>query len=271
MLVLAALFGYMKELLWAMVALLFHEGGHVWAAYSSNEPIESLELMPFGAVIRLYERPQTFGREFLIVSAGPAASLVVSTLAAGLVYFFPSTADVLNGLVNVSLMLAAVNLIPAMPLDGGRMLRVLAEQIVSQRTAIYFCAILGLIVSTGLIVLGIYGTVHNSFMPVPFLLAAFLILGGVKELQNGTYAAVVAAMRRGSRISRNECIRMQTVAILANVKARDALRRLKGASLIAVMDDSMHLLGTLSEGDVINAMVRRGADITLGSIVSGYN
>lgn len=259
------------ELLWAMCALLFHEAGHVWAARSSNEPIESMELMPFGAVIRLFERPQTTGREFLIAAAGPVLSFVTATIAAGLVCFFPSAEEALNGFVSASLMLAAVNLIPAMPLDGGRMLRVLLKLVVSERTATVLCAILGLVVAAGLILLGVYGSLSDSFMPIPFLLSGFLILGGVKELRNGSYAAAVAVARRGGRINKSESIRMQTVAILSSVKARDALKRLKGASLIAVMDDTMHLLGTLSEGDVFNAMVTHGADITLGGIVSGRN
>ena len=62
-------------------------------------------------------------------------------------------------------------------------------------------------------------------------------------------------------------MRLSTVAMPKDALAREALSALHGASLIAVMDGEMRLCGTLAEGDLLNGMVRLGADVRLGELL----
>jgi Zn-dependent protease/CBS domain-containing protein len=107
-------------------SLLLHEFGHAFQARREGMEIDGITLWLFGGVARFKGMFPSAGAEFRIAIAGPLVSLVL-----GLVFVFaawqgrlPGTADgVAAWLGYINLMLLAFNLLPALPLDGGRVLR----------------------------------------------------------------------------------------------------------------------------------------------------
>jgi Zn-dependent protease/CBS domain-containing protein len=111
------------------VSLLAHEVAHAVVARRNGLPVDGITLWLFGGVSRLKGEPRTPGADFRIAGVGPATSLVLAAafaLVAGV-----ATAAGLDGLAVgvarylafINLMLALFNLVPAAPLDGGRLLR----------------------------------------------------------------------------------------------------------------------------------------------------
>lgn len=106
-------------------SILLHELGHAIQARRDGTPIEGITLWVFGGVARLRGEPPSAGAEFRMAIAGPAVSLAlgVACLATALALPLPDAVDgVLFWLGQVNLYLLAFNLIPALPLDGGRVL-----------------------------------------------------------------------------------------------------------------------------------------------------
>jgi Zn-dependent protease/CBS domain-containing protein len=107
------------------VSLLLHELGHAWQARRDGMEIDGITLWLFGGVAQFKTRFPSAGAEFRIAIAGPLVSLVLGVVfvllaLAGL----PSAVDgVVAWLGYVNLSLLVFNLIPALPLDGGRVLR----------------------------------------------------------------------------------------------------------------------------------------------------
>jgi Zn-dependent protease len=110
-------------------ALTLHELAHAHVARHYGLRTGSITLFLFGGVAELRDEPQSPGTEFRIAAAGPAASLVLAALfaataaaarAAGASQGLVALADYLAG---INLVLAVFNLLPAFPLDGGRILR----------------------------------------------------------------------------------------------------------------------------------------------------
>ena len=106
------------------VSVLGHEFGHALVARRRGVGVESITLFIFGGVASLESEPLSGGDEVRIAAAGPAVSLV----AAGLFYLVSlggsgGTAAVARLLAHLNLVLVAFNLVPAFPLDGGRILR----------------------------------------------------------------------------------------------------------------------------------------------------
>lgn len=118
------------------VALLFglvvmHEFAHAWAARAVGIGTHSITLLPIGGVAQLAGSPQKPRHELLIAAAGPASNLALAAVLWPLAAAATSPlAQVLLGyLISANLMLALFNLLPAFPMDGGRMLRAaLAER-----------------------------------------------------------------------------------------------------------------------------------------------
>ena len=122
----AYLLGAISTLL-LFVTVLLHELGHSFTARSLGLPVTRITLLIFGGVSNLTAEPPTPRSEFLLSIAGPLTSLLLAGLfsllhaAAGT---GPSEVGaVLGYLASVNLILALFNLIPAFPLDGGRVLR----------------------------------------------------------------------------------------------------------------------------------------------------
>jgi Zn-dependent protease len=107
-------------------SLLLHELGHALQARRDGVEIEGITLWLFGGVAKFKSMFPSAGAEFRIAIAGPLVSLVLGLLFLGLPAVVPLPAyvdGVLFWLGTINLMLLAFNLLPALPLDGGRVLR----------------------------------------------------------------------------------------------------------------------------------------------------
>jgi Zn-dependent protease len=109
-------------------SLLAHELGHALQARRDGVAVDGITLLVFGGMARLAGEPPTAGAELRIALAGPAVSLVIGVvlLAAAIVLPLPSAVDgVVYWVGSINLVLLAFNLLPAFPLDGGRVVRAL--------------------------------------------------------------------------------------------------------------------------------------------------
>jgi Zn-dependent protease len=199
----------------ALMALLFlcvtlHELGHSVVAQAFKIPVREIVLLPLGGVAMLGRNPDKPLHELLIAAAGPAVNVVI---AAGLLLgtgftaglggldpqglvagreATPSLATLLVWLLEANVMLVLFNLIPAFPLDGGRMLRSLLAMVTSYPRATRIAAAIG---QGFAVLLGILGVAGGNFLLV--LVAVFIFLGAGYE----SVAAQAKAVP-GDRVSR---------------------------------------------------------------------
>ena len=107
-------------------SVLLHELGHSLVAIRSGIAIESITLFIFGGVARLASEPRDGRTEFKIAAAGPLVSLLLAAFFAAVAYsglFGGAGGAVARYLAAVNILVALFNLVPAFPLDGGRLLR----------------------------------------------------------------------------------------------------------------------------------------------------
>lgn len=110
-------------------SVVLHEVGHSLVARRVGVPIKGITLFIFGGVAELQDEPRTARDEFLVAVAGPIVSLLIAMVALAL-STLGSTAGwplavvgVLSYLASVNLLVVLFNMVPAFPLDGGRVLR----------------------------------------------------------------------------------------------------------------------------------------------------
>lgn len=108
-------------------SVLVHELAHSLLARAKGMPVKSITLFIFGGVSNLREEPSTAPDEFQIAIVGPASSVALAVFFA-LVWLitqpvFPVVSAIANYLAYINAALAAFNLVPGFPLDGGRVLR----------------------------------------------------------------------------------------------------------------------------------------------------
>jgi Zn-dependent protease len=177
------------QLLAIFACVLMHEYGHALMARRFGIETEDITLYPIGGVARLQRLPRAPGAELLIALAGPAVNFaIIGVLLAlgglGLPAMLieadlGSAAGFLEFLVLANLVLGLFNLIPAFPMDGGRVLRALLGSVLSRARATSIAAGIG----RGLAVLFVIAEVAltHSLNPVHLALAAFIFFASKAE------------------------------------------------------------------------------------------
>jgi Zn-dependent protease len=156
------------------LSILLHELGHAWVALRNGVPILGIDLWMFGGVAKLGKDADSPGVEFRIAAAGPAVTVLIAGVCFVLGSLASSTSDafdssvfnedisgattaVLGYLTSINVLLLLFNLLPAFPLDGGRIARAIAWKISGDRNkATRFAATLGRLGGYAMVGVGAY-------------------------------------------------------------------------------------------------------------------
>jgi Zn-dependent protease len=176
--------------------VLLHEFGHAFAARGFGIRTPDITLLPIGGVARLDRIPEKPSQELLVAVAGPLVNVVI---AAALIFVVHEVApldqldsienpriELLGKLATVNIMLVLFNLIPAFPMDGGRVLRALLAMAMPYSRATLIAARIGQVLA---ILLGAYSYFGPGKNPILIFIAFFIFIGAQQEL-------VMARMRQ---------------------------------------------------------------------------
>ena len=249
-----------------LLALLLHETGHLLTARGLGYRVRSLELWPFGAALSV--DLSTGSRGALPVAlAGPLCSMAAAAMSLLLLRLLPQTEGVMEPFFCMNLSLAAVNLLPAEPLDGGRALASLLSRPLGARRARRLTAWTGLVLGGALFSLGVYGAILGVGSETALLFAAFLLLSGVRTIR-GEDRALEGLLDRQASLRAGRPVEVREAALMADRTAGEALRALRRGryTLIRVVDRNDRLLGTLDEGALLRGLMDRGEKNTLGEL-----
>jgi Zn-dependent protease/CBS domain-containing protein len=190
--------GLREGLHWALFmclvffCVLLHEFGHALAARRYGIRTPDITLFPFGGVARIERMPEKPGEEIVIALAGPAVNVVIAVgLWLALAMFgSPGRIGAMNPdgsivelLVHVNVMLLLFNLIPAFPMDGGRVLRAVLAMRLGRNRATQIAAHIGQALAIGLGFVGVFGstTLGMSQNPMLIIVAFFVFMAAANE------------------------------------------------------------------------------------------
>ena len=251
------------------VSVLVHEAAHARAARAAGVRVKELLLTPFGGALRIEGlwgfRP---GQVAVVALAGPAASLLVMTLAAALAYAGAVSPRAAGEWVRINLMLAAFNLMPALPLDGGRLMAASLGKPLGAAKALRVGVRLGQALGVALLALAVwqFAAAHKINLTI-VLCALYVLLSGPAEKRAADGAEILSLLSRRDELKEEGVLPLNWIAADQSVRCQDAIRRLRARRMhrIAVYDEGMRLLGAVEERELI-AAVRRGEPDTVGEL-----
>ena len=249
------------------LCVLLHEFGHIFTARAFGVPTPYVTLLPIGGVAQLERIPEEPGQEFLIAIAGPLVNVVITAalvLLAG-AHLQTSAAAVdnmqiplLDRLAAVNLFLALFNMIPAFPMDGGRVLRALLASRLGYVRATEIAAAIGQFVAFAL---GFIGLLIN---PILIFIAIFVYLAATSE-------AHMVALRAASRgVPVSYAMMRQFASLLPQAHLDEAVQALlqTGQGEFPVVDGAGKPVGVLGRGDLIRAIKTLGPDARVADAMS---
>jgi len=250
-------------LLFACVVL--HEFGHAFAAKAFGINTPDITLLPIGGVARLERMPEEPVQELIIALAGPAVNLIIAFCLFLVIgtrgVLNPATVqggDLVAQLLMINVVLLLFNLLPAFPMDGGRVLRALLATRLSYARATQIAASIG---QGCAFVFGFFGL----FGPNPFLLfiALFVYIGASQE-------AALAQMKDVSRrfpVSSAMIREFRTLPETATLEeAVDALLATSQHDF-PVVGENGNVAGILTRHDLIAALRKNDPQIRVGDVM----
>jgi Zn-dependent protease/CBS domain-containing protein len=245
-------------LLFACVVL--HEFGHVTAARRYGIRTPDITLLPIGGVARLERMPEEPKQELIIALAGPAVNLVIAAvlflvlggLGGGEAADIANpTAGLMERLLWVNLFLAAFNMIPAFPMDGGRVLRALLAYRLGFVRATQIAANVG---QGFAFLLGLFGLFGGNVLLI--FIALFVYLAATAE----------AHVVQTRQIAQGLTIADVTMTGLQSLRLDSRLDQAAGQLLsvrqheFPVLDDAGRLAGVLTRDELIHGLRENGPD-----------
>ncbi len=265
----------MMLLVAVFACVLLHEFGHALAAAHYGIQTVDITLLPVGGVARLESMPEDPWQELMVAIAGPLVNVVIVLglgliMGAGAVHtaFFSPMQDSTEMLtlplflLAVNIKLVLFNLIPAFPMDGGRILRALLGWRLGHALATQVAVSIGQMFAVlfGLVGLGLLlPEVFGRWNPVLVLIAFFIYYAGSQEAS----ATQIRDLTRHVRLSDTLITDFKTLPPGANL--RDAVELLLHTAQhdFPVVDAAGKVEGVLTRQDLIAALSREGG-IDLG-------
>lgn len=257
------------------VCVVIHELSHSRMAQHYGAEVASITLLPIGGMALLKNMPEDPRKELWVSVVGPLSNLVIAALLTAVYAAVPGKAAMetpeqviemitsvsLQGLVAylllINVMLAVFNLLPAFPLDGGRVLRSLLAQwmpyVKATRTAVTAGQVFAFI-------LGITGLLLGAWWWV--IIAVFIYMGAEQEGTGAEMKNVLSRLKVSDAVARD-------VRILSPA---DRLGEVVSIDLHSYQEDfpvveEGNVTGVLTRANLINGLHQKGPDATVGGVM----
>ena len=246
--------------------VLLHEFGHALTAQRYGIKTRDITLLPIGGVARLEKMPDKPVQEFWVALAGPAVNVVI---AIGLFVWLQATGtlqpllnlnvtsgSLLMRLLAVNLSLAIFNLVPAFPMDGGRVVRALLAMRLEYTRATQIAALLG----QGLaFVFGFIGLFTNPFL---MFIALFVWIGAAQEASMVQMKSALGGIPVGRAM-------LTEFHVLS---PNDPLSKVVGLILSGTQHDfpvveNEAVVGILTQKDMLLGLAQRGQDTPVSQVM----
>lgn len=272
MVLLLVLFAFLSDnlpsLLLSIAALSLHELCHVLMAKALGYRISSIELEPFGFIARLEETIADRWDELLIASSGPLFSLVAGTAFLALKGQFHGDFTYFEEFGRINLWIAIVNLIPALPLDGGRAVKAALSGLVQEKVAIKMLSFVGVGVGLLLGVLFVWMLIEGQWNITFLIWGLFLPFAAWREWRTQKGYRVSAMLRRASALRSGSAVPVRHTAVHGSLPAKDALKLFGEGryTVLYVVDDGAKKLGELDETSLLKGISKAGQEAVLSDL-----
>ena len=264
------------DILWIIIFVLalfacvvFHEFGHALAAQKYGIQTKDIVLYPIGGIARLEKLPEDPKQELWVAIAGPLVNIGIFIILSGILSFQgfdiknlevikiePGT--IILYLASANLILALFNLLPAFPMDGGRILRALLAIRLPRAKATQIAGGIGQFLAIFFIFFGLFNN------PILVLIGIFIFLGAAAEVTHTQQESFL----KGFKVRDALMMKFQIVGFDAPLsKAVEKLLNSQATHFVVVKDDVA--VGTLSRNEIIKGL-KDGNESTLVEQVADF-
>lgn len=266
----AAYLGYLDKAAIVVLVVFLHETAHMITARMLGYKIREIDILPLGGVVRIEGLFQLNpAREITIAAAGPALNVAAALLTAycgkpllleraGADYF-----------IAVNVVIALYNMLPALPLDGGRILRALLSYKWGMLKATKFVTVLGRVIAAALFILALYSM---AITPVNLTMAAasvYLYFASGAERKMAPSLIVNQVEEKKRKLFSRGILRSKSVAVAYNTSVRKVTNSFvpDRYHIVYVIGDNGEIMGRIGEEEIIRGIIEHGFNRDIGEFL----
>lgn len=252
------LLGLGKEILLISASVLVHEIAHIMTAFNFGIKVSEVELLPFGGQAKIDDfmglEPE---KEIYMSLAGPLISL---SLAGAAFWLLTVIGQQWELFARINLFLGCFNLLPALPLDGGRVLRAAWSKKMGYRRATARAANAGKICAVAIAVIGIYLTYTRLVGANLIIIGIILYWAANREKKLLAYTFMRFLVNKKNELSKYGYMNSQQIIAQPHTLIKDILGNSRPAYYLTVLiiDDDGTIIGMRTEAELIECLLEKG-------------
>jgi stage IV sporulation protein FB len=262
--------GYYVELVNITLSVLIHELSHAYIAKKLKINILQIEIFPFGGAAILdsvvFVRPDI---EILIALAGPLSNIIFVFILLMIMQFTGLSFDYL---VKINITMALFNLLPGIPLDGGRVLKSILSRFLGLTRAMNYSIYSAYFISLIMIYYAIYSIKDGGINYVLIILAILLFFSSKNEKKMAIFFHLRDVAYKKSEFLKKRSMAVNHIAVLEDEKIGKIINCFLPLKyhIIIVLDKNLREKCRITETQLLDYAVSYGLNKCIGDIFGGF-
>ncbi|NLM04646.1 MAG: hypothetical protein GX214_06470 [Clostridiales bacterium] len=254
------------ELLIILTIIFIHEISHSIVSIYYNMKIVEIEFFPFGAIAKtesFFELNPT--KEIIISIAGPISNIIMLFMSILIKKIMSINSDLMIFFIQANLGIGLFNMLPILPLDGGRILRAYLNIKTDIKKSTHITVRISKII---ILLMFFYSIFMNIKYNNRFFLSGvtiFLYFKVRQEKYMMDYTLIYQIIIKKKKLIRKGIMDVKCLTALENIPLNNVFKRFSSSKyhLITVIDNKGRILGNISESEILDAMIEYDTDMTL--------
>ncbi len=266
----ALLTGAMAEYMLTLGFIAAHEAAHMLFAFISGAKVYSLRILPVGLNAEIDDTCCSRGQRILIYGAGPLCSLLISGLFFLMLFnnYIHSPLIALGAIINMYL--GVFNLIPIVPLDGGR----LFLELLSSRYGIFkvekVLRSLSILLSMGILLLGVAAYILKRSNPSLLFIGVYILMSLSKSKEEAAFMNIKSFIFRKSKIAEKGVYPARAIVVIKSMRLREAIKAMDHVDkfhIVHVLDEDFKVVKVLTEQEILDWLIIASQDATFDNLL----
>lgn len=263
-----------KEFIIIYLCVLIHELFHIAAARYFKVKIKSIYFVPFGVSLSLKNNYVYKPKEEIIISfAGPFANIIMIIGALFFAAYFNVDQYYFNYFLCANIFLFCLNIMPALPLDGGRILKAILVLFCSNTKAYKIVKFSTFTVIVLMSILGVYLVLKTKLNISIILICIFLFFNVINEKKQNSLIIMRGLIYHKEKLLEYKILKVKYYVVISSLPAKKIFKYLNyhNYCIFTVLDNSLMVTGTLTESQIINGFIKYGTNTSIGSLLNLIN
>ncbi|MBM7613587.1 site-2 protease family protein [Alkaliphilus hydrothermalis] len=252
------------------MVVLIHEIAHYKVGEYYGVNLTEIELFPFGGVVKIEDGLglDPF-KEMAISIAGPLSNFILLVSGYFLGLYLPIKEDLLNIFLTANFMIFIFNLVPIIPLDGGRIFRAFLSYIWGMKKATSITVFIGKLLSIVMLLVGIYYTRQSHDNIYLIILAGFLYFNAHRERKLVFFLFIKDVLRKKRTLQNKGVMNAKYLTVMETVDLNRVFQEFSTGRyhFVTVISGKGEILGTLTEGQILDAVGNYGNGRPIGELL----